>query len=106
MNTKEIKANSSLLDVQRLYLKKIAKQEEKHYHEIIRRDGDSWGAVNAAHKFAVKKLVEATDLPYQKEIGAIYKDIVTQDIPDRQLASTTVEDAIYNMVTTGYIFSE
>lgn len=95
-----------LRDVYRTYTKVVAVKQSSRYNELVSQQGDCWGAVNASRKYAVRILVGMCNIPYSKELGVLFKEIVSPNCDSRtyeEFLSLTIEEGLYNLTMTGYI---
>lgn len=100
---------STMRDIHRIYVSAVLAKEVAYYHNLVATKGyDCYGFVNASHKFAVKQMLEMTDIPYSSELGALLKVFLFESnrVSNRQyekVCSLKLDEALYNLTMTGYI---
>lgn len=101
--------NSSLNNVYNIYQREVRAKEVARYHELVSKNGyDCWGFVNASEKYAVKLMLQHTDLPYSSELASLIKTFLfgLDRISNRtycKVCSMNVDEAMYKLAMTGYI---
>ena len=96
-------------DINRIYVSVVLAKEVAYYHNLRDTKGyECYGLVNASHKFAVKQMLEMTDIPYSSELGTLLKVFLFESdkISNRQyekICSLKLDEALYNLTMTGYI---
>lgn len=98
-----------LRDIHRIYTSMVMAKEVAYHHGLVASKGyDCWGFVNASEKYAVKCMLQHTDLPYSHELGTLLKVFLFESdkVSNKQferICSLRVDEALYNLVITGYI---
>lgn len=101
--------NSSLNDVHNIYQREVRAKEVARYHKLVSTKGyDCWGFVNASKKYAVKLMLQHTDLPYSSELASLIKTFLfgldrVSDKTYSKVCSMSVDNAMYKLAMTGYI---
>ena len=108
MNNK-FNGQSLMRDIHRIYASNVMAKEVAYYHKLVAVKGCScYGANNASEKYAVKLLLQHTDLPYSKELGTLLRVFLFESnrVSSRQyekVCSLPLDEALYNLTMTGYI---
>ena len=92
-----ITANSTLLQVHRLYLREIKPKEHQNWRYNLRKYHNISTADRKSHNYAVNLLVKATDIPYSVELTKLMNLIINEKFSIRKMSIVKLDIALFKL---------